>query len=149
MQYIVEQGDVRPLTDRNHDWHRRDNYGADWIVVDATSEADALMQAGQYDAGTHPAQTEMALFAAAYRAGALALPGETATPETLHHWMTTEQVADVLGVTTGRIRQLARLLHVGTTVGRGRLYSEADIGAMRQRQTRPGPRQTKRAHPEG
>ena len=39
-------------------------YGQDWIVVEATNEADALRQADLYDADQHPAQTEMRLFAA-------------------------------------------------------------------------------------
>jgi hypothetical protein len=51
----------------------RDTYGSDWIVVDATDERHALDQAEAFDDGLHPAQTEMDLFAAAYRAGALGL----------------------------------------------------------------------------
>lgn len=142
MQYIVEQGEAQALAERNYEFHRRDNYGSDWIVVNATSAQDARAQAELYDTNAHPAQTEMDLFVAAYRAGAMSLPGETADPEVLRHWMTTEQVAIELGVTTGRIRQLARQLGVGTTVGRGRLYSDADLAGMRSRPTSTGPAPT-------
>jgi len=61
----------------------------------------------------------------------------TDTP--LAGWMTTEQVAEALGITTGRVRQIARALNLGTMIGRGRLYSAEDVAAMRARRTTPGP----------
>lgn len=60
--------------------------------------------------------------------------------EPLAGYLTTEQVADALGITTGRVRQLARKDGLGTMVGRGRLYSEADVETMRRRNTRRGRR---------
>jgi len=54
-------------------------------------------------------------------------------------WLTTEQVAEALGITTGRVRQLARRYQLGTMIGRGRLYSPADVEVMRSRKTKPGP----------
>lgn len=54
----------------------------------------------------------------------------------LADYLTTEQVARELGVTTGRVRQLARAYRLGTMVGRGRLYSRGDVEAMRTRRTR-------------
>lgn len=59
--------------------------------------------------------------------------------ESLSDYLTTEQVADALGITTGRVRQLARKYNLGTMVGRGRLYSPEDVEAMRARNTVPGP----------
>lgn len=56
----------------------------------------------------------------------------------LDGWLTTEQVAEALGITTGRVRQLARRYQLGTMVGRGRLYSPADVDVMRSRKTTPG-----------
>ena len=58
------------------------------------------------------------------------------TTETLY---TTKQVADALGITTGRVRQLARALKLGRWVGSVRLYTEADVDALRNRHSRPGP----------
>lgn len=52
---------------------------------------------------------------------------------------TTKQVADALNITTGRVRQIARALDLGRWVGSVRLYSEADVAAMRARKQRtPG-----------
>ena len=59
------------------------------------------------------------------------------TSDTLY---TTKQVADALGITTGRVRQLARALGIGRWVGSMRLYTDADIDALRARNTRSGPR---------
>lgn len=58
----------------------------------------------------------------------------------LTDYKTTEQVADALGITTGRVRQLARKLNLGVMIGRGRLYSERDVAVMRTRATKPGRR---------
>lgn len=62
---------LRRLSDDARLW--RDDYGTEWIAVEARDHADALDQADLWDADAHPAQAEMALFAAAYRAGALDL----------------------------------------------------------------------------
>jgi uncharacterized protein with PIN domain len=51
----------------------RDEYGFDWLVVEADSVAEALAAAVAYGERRHPAQVDMALFAAAYRAGAVSL----------------------------------------------------------------------------
>ena len=58
------------------------------------------------------------------------------TTETLY---TTKQVADALGITTGRVRQLARKLNLGRWVGSVRLYSDADLAILRARSTQRGP----------
>ena len=50
----------------------RDEYGFDWLVVEAESAAAALA-AVAYGERRHPAQVDMVLFAAAYRAGAVSL----------------------------------------------------------------------------
>lgn len=73
MMYIVSEGEVTPLAERDEDRHRRDNYGSDWIAVEAADEAGALHQAELYDRREHPAQVEMEMFAAGYRAGAFGL----------------------------------------------------------------------------
>lgn len=65
------------------------------------------------------------------------------TDDTLY---TTKQIADMLGITTGRVRQLARALDLGRWVGSVRLYSEADLDVMRSRNTRVGP--VRRISPE-
>jgi hypothetical protein len=51
----------------------RDEYGFDWLVVEADSAAEALAAAVAYNERRHPAQVEMELFAAAYRAGTVSL----------------------------------------------------------------------------
>jgi hypothetical protein len=68
-RWIVDEGTVRPF-DRNN-LPPRDSYARDWIVVDAEDEDDAFAQAWHFDHESHPATTEMELFAAAYRAYAL------------------------------------------------------------------------------
>lgn len=45
----------------------------------------------------------------------------------------TQEVADDLGVTPGRIRQLARALRVGIRVGRDWRFSGNDVAALRAR----------------
>ena len=51
---------------------------------------------------------------------------------------TTQQAADTLGLTTGRVRQLARALGIGRKVGRDHLFTEQDIERLQQRKTTPG-----------
>ena len=47
-------------------------------------------------------------------------------------YLTTAQVAATLGLTTGRVRQLARALWLGKWYGERRLFSTADVDAMRE-----------------
>lgn len=68
---IVAEGEVHPIEDAAQ--FPVDRYGVDWIAVEARDAADALAQAALYDAGAHPAQTEMWLFAAMVRAGTVRL----------------------------------------------------------------------------
>ncbi len=49
----------------------REDYGAEWVVVAADSDVEAVAEAARCDARTHEAQTEMELFTASYRAGAV------------------------------------------------------------------------------
>lgn len=49
----------------------REDYGAEWVVVAADSDVEAVAEAARFDARTHPAQVEAELFTAAYRAGAV------------------------------------------------------------------------------
>jgi uncharacterized protein with PIN domain len=51
----------------------RDEYGFDWLVVAAESAGEARIAAAAYGERRHPAQVDMELFAAAYRAGAVSL----------------------------------------------------------------------------
>lgn len=61
---------------------------------------------------------------------------------------TTQEVADQIGVTTGRIRQLAVPLHVGTKVGRDWVFTADDIERLRERDDRrrkaPAPDESER-----
>ena len=61
------------LTGRNRRRLWRDEYGFDWLVVEADSADEALTRAVAYSERRHPAQVAMELFAAAYRAGAVSL----------------------------------------------------------------------------
>jgi uncharacterized protein with PIN domain len=55
----------------------RDEYGFDWLVVEADSAGEARIAAVAYGERRHPAQVDMELFAAAYRAGAVSLMQRT------------------------------------------------------------------------
>ena len=68
---IVAEGEVHPIEDAAQ--FPVDRYGVDWIAVEARDAADALAQAALYDAGAHPAQVEMRLFAAMVQSGAVTL----------------------------------------------------------------------------
>lgn len=59
------------------------------------------------------------------------------TTETLY---TTKQVASLLGVSTGLVRRLARKMELGRWVGSVRLFTAADLDAMRRRDRTPGPK---------
>jgi hypothetical protein len=56
---------------------------------------------------------------------------------------TTQQVADILNITDGRVRQLAKALCIDRKFGRARYFTPGDIDRMRQRNTAPGPRPRK------
>ncbi len=84
--WIVTEGEGRPYDPT--DLPDRDRYGWDWLYVEAATADDALAQAAAWDAGTAP--TEVALFTAAYRAGALLLPGD--------EWVGIDDIAQRAGV---------------------------------------------------
>jgi hypothetical protein len=75
--WAVSEGNAKDLTgwtqaqvDRSYN---RDRYGFDWVTVEAISPREAIRQAGLWDGNSHPAQTEMEMFSAAYRAAAVDL----------------------------------------------------------------------------
>ena len=49
---------------------------------------------------------------------------------------TTRQVAERLGISVPRVKQLATELHVGTKLGRDWLFTDAEIETMRRRPDR-------------
>jgi hypothetical protein len=65
--YVVWEGEVAPIDREN--LPPRSSYGLDWIAVEATDPDDALYQSWQFDNDTHPAITELELFASMYREG--------------------------------------------------------------------------------
>lgn len=66
-QYIVAEGVVMEFQGIVP-WNLPlDAYGRDWIVVEASTMDEALQQAKLFDKYSHPAQTEMNMFAAAIR----------------------------------------------------------------------------------
>lgn len=50
-----------------------------------------------------------------------------------HILITTADAAQALGLSERRVQQLGRSLHLGTPFGRVRVYSPADVAAMRAR----------------
>lgn len=73
--WIVAEGEARPYDPT--DLPDRDTYGTDWAYVEAADAAEALARATAWDAiprGAGPLEVEM--FVAAYRAGAVLLPGD-------------------------------------------------------------------------
>lgn len=56
--------------------------------------------------------------------------------------LTTQQVADALGLTTGRVRQLAIERGIGRTFGRARLFTPEELTMLTARKTTPGPART-------
>jgi len=48
-------------------------------------------------------------------------------------------VAAALDITPGRVRQLARQHDLGRSLAGARVYTPADVAAMRERNTRRGP----------
>lgn len=61
--------------------------------------------------------------------------GENMTIEQL---LTSKQVAAMLGVTHGRIRQLTKSTGIGTKIGSAWIFRPADVEALRNRQTSAG-----------
>mgnify|MGYP000882152541 FL=1 len=55
---------------------------------------------------------------------------------------TTQQAADALGLTTGRVRQIARSLRIGQRIGRDWVFTEDDIERIRQRNKKQGRKPT-------
>ncbi len=71
--WIVTKGEARPLAFAG--LPPREDYGTEWIVVEAIDEAAALSVAEAWDA-SQGGIPDMALFAAGYRAGAFGLPDD-------------------------------------------------------------------------
>jgi len=61
--------------------------------------------------------------------------------------LTTKEVAELLDVTTGRVRQLAAELDLGEKFGRDWAFSDEDLERLRARQAKPGSGRRKR-HPQ-
>ena len=55
------------------------------------------------------------------------------------HLLTTEQAAQRLGITTGRVRQLARAGGYGQRFGNAWAFSEDDLRTLALRKSQPGP----------
>jgi hypothetical protein len=84
-RWVVAAGELFSIQDATEDARRvrvsgldgrrlwRDENGFDWLVVEADCVAEALATAVAYGERRHPAQVDMELFAAAYRAGAVTL----------------------------------------------------------------------------
>lgn len=70
--WIVTEGEARPYDPT--DLPDRDRYGWDWLYIEAPTADEAIDRATEWDAGA--GTTEVALFAAAYRAGTLLLPDD-------------------------------------------------------------------------
>lgn len=52
----------------------------------------------------------------------------------------TREAAERLGLHEGHVRRLAKRLGVGLLIGKQRVFTDADLDRLRQRNTRPGPR---------
>ena len=63
----------------------------------------------------------------------------------------TAEVASQLGVSVRRVRQIAKSMEVGQNISGRLVFTDADIDAMRNRRTQPGPhpRIEKPPQPEG
>lgn len=51
----------------------------------------------------------------------------------------TEQVADMLGITARAVRAAAKKMGIGEPLARDRVYTDADVERLRHRKTTPGP----------
>ena len=84
-RWVIAAGEPFAMHDATEDAHGlrlaglggrrlwRDEYGFDWLVVEADSAVEARAAAVAYGERRHPAQVDMELFAAAYHAGAVSL----------------------------------------------------------------------------
>jgi len=54
------------------------------------------------------------------------------------NYLTTSQVAEKLGVSGRRVRQLAREYNVGSLLGRDWIFEHSDIELLEKRKTKPG-----------
>lgn len=62
MMWIVHDGEAQPFTPEGTDGLHLDQYGSEWVLVEAADGEDAVAQALAYDRHQHPAQTEMEVF---------------------------------------------------------------------------------------
>ena len=60
---------------------------------------------------------------------------------------TTQEVADILGVTDGRVRQLAKDMRINRKFGRARYFTPGDVERMKQRDTTTGPKGPRHTSP--
>jgi hypothetical protein len=65
---------------------------------------------------------------------------EAARSESVMELMTADDVAERLGITPRRVRQLAASLGVGWNTGRDWIFRNSDLDALRARSTKPGRR---------
>jgi hypothetical protein len=82
-KWVVASGELCSIRDAVEDVHGfrlvgmdgwrlwRDEYGFDWLVVEADNAAEPLAAAVPYDERRHLAQVDMELFAVAYHGGAV------------------------------------------------------------------------------
>lgn len=98
--YLVHDGEAHPpLAGCAPAPCARVDYGHDWIMVEAPNEADALAQADAWDHGQHPAQVEMQLYRAMYRARA-----DEGTVIAADDWLDLGEAADLLGLSRTTLR---------------------------------------------
>ena len=71
--WIVSDGEAWPMGDRP--LPRREDYGTEWVAVEAEDAAGAIDAGLRYDAGEH-LDIGVSAFAAAYRGGAMGLPSD-------------------------------------------------------------------------
>jgi len=50
----------------------------------------------------------------------------------------TSEIANILNLTPGRIRQISIELNIGKKIGRDRIFSDDDLAALRTRNTKTG-----------
>lgn len=62
--------------------------------------------------------------------------------DALAELLTTQQVADTLGIDVSRVRALARQRQVGWLIGVDRLYRPEDVDALRERRPAGRPKKT-------
>lgn len=83
---------------RRHDPERlppRGGYGAEWVYVESHSAAEAVARALAWDLAAPGTLVEAELFVAAYRSGAVLLPGDS--------WVTLADIAERAGVSPATV----------------------------------------------